>query len=120
LKERVAVLLGTVQFRLNVKVMLPENATLEDAEKAAWATIGNDPFRSWTLLDDLGLGPSMPSQSMTFLKWAYGVSRRPSPMASNGRSSGRRRTEPARPGHMLSAGSQKERPAPLGEGCTRP
>ncbi len=68
MKERVAVLFGTVQFRLNVKVMLPENATLEDAEKAAWATIGNDPFRSWTLLDDLGLGPSMPLSINDFLE----------------------------------------------------
>ena len=66
--ERVAVLLGTVQFRLNVKVMVSENATLEDAEKAAWATIGNDPFRCWTLLDDLGLGPSMPLSINDFLE----------------------------------------------------
>jgi hypothetical protein len=70
MKECVAVLLGTVQFRLNVKVMLPENATLDDAEKAAWAIIGNDPFRSWTLLDDLGLGPSMPLSINDFLEIA--------------------------------------------------
>ena len=66
--ERVAVLLGTVQFRLNVKVMVSENATLEDAEKAAWATIGHDSFRCWTLLDDLGLGPSMPLSINDFLE----------------------------------------------------
>jgi hypothetical protein len=68
MKERVAVLLGTVQFRLSVKVMVPENATFEDAEKAAWATIGNDPVRCWTLLDDLGVGPSMPLSLNDFLE----------------------------------------------------
>jgi hypothetical protein len=31
--ERVAVLLGTVQFRLQVKVNVPERATLVDAEE---------------------------------------------------------------------------------------
>jgi hypothetical protein len=31
--ECVAVLLGTVQFRLKVKVVIPENATLNDAKK---------------------------------------------------------------------------------------
>ena len=30
--ERVAVLLGTVQFRLKLKVSLPESATLADAQ----------------------------------------------------------------------------------------
>ena len=35
----VAVLLGTVQFRLKVKVVVPENATLKDAEKALGRTI---------------------------------------------------------------------------------
>jgi hypothetical protein len=34
--ERVAVLLGTVQYRLKVKVVVPEKAPLEGAEKAAW------------------------------------------------------------------------------------
>ncbi len=37
--ECVAVLLGTVQFRLKVKVVVPENATLKDAEKAALTAI---------------------------------------------------------------------------------
>ena len=51
--ERVAVLLGTVQFRLKVNVIVPEKATLKDAEKAAWATIGDDPIKDWTLVDEL-------------------------------------------------------------------
>jgi hypothetical protein len=34
--ERVAVLLGTGHYRLKVKVVVREKATLEDAEKAAW------------------------------------------------------------------------------------
>ena len=34
--ERVALLLGTVQHRLKVKVVVPEKAQLEGAEKAAW------------------------------------------------------------------------------------
>ena len=54
--ERVAVLLGTVQFRLQVKVNVPERATLVDAEEAAWATLREDPVRSWTLVDELGVG----------------------------------------------------------------
>ena len=47
--ECVAVLLGTVQFRLKVKVVVPENATLKDAEKAALTAIKN-----WTLVDEFG------------------------------------------------------------------
>jgi hypothetical protein len=54
--ERVAVLLGTVQFRLKVKVNVPERATLADAEKAARATLADDPVRKWTLVDELGVG----------------------------------------------------------------
>jgi hypothetical protein len=54
--ERVAVLLGTVQFRLKVKLNLPESATLVDAEKATWATLREDPIRKWTLVDELGVG----------------------------------------------------------------
>jgi hypothetical protein len=42
---RVAVLLGTVQFHLKVNVVVPENATLKDAEKAALAAIEGDPIR---------------------------------------------------------------------------
>jgi hypothetical protein len=37
--ERVVVLLGTVQFRLKVKVDVSESATLANAEKAAQATL---------------------------------------------------------------------------------
>jgi hypothetical protein len=54
--ERVAVLLGTVQFRLKVKVNIPESATLADAEKAARSTLADDPVRNWTLVDELGVG----------------------------------------------------------------
>jgi hypothetical protein len=54
--ERAAVLLGTVQFRLKVKVDVPESATLADAERAAQATLADDPVRKWTLVDELGVG----------------------------------------------------------------
>jgi hypothetical protein len=54
--ERVAVLLGTVQFRLKVKLNLSESATPGDAEKAVWATLREDPVRKWTLVDELGVG----------------------------------------------------------------
>ena len=54
--ERVAVLLGTVQFRLKLKVNVSESATLADAEKAARATLAQDPVRKWTLVDELGAG----------------------------------------------------------------
>jgi hypothetical protein len=50
----VAVLLGTVQFRLKVKVVVPENATLKDAEKAALAAIEDDPIKNWTQVDEFG------------------------------------------------------------------
>jgi hypothetical protein len=50
--ERVAVLLGTVQFRLRLKVNVSESATL----KAARATLAQDPVRKWTLVDELGAG----------------------------------------------------------------
>ena len=53
---RVAVLLGTVQFRPKVKVNVPECATLADAEKAAQAMLADDPVRKWTLVDELGVG----------------------------------------------------------------
>jgi hypothetical protein len=54
--ERVAVLLGTVQLRLKVKVNVPESATLADAEKAARSTLVDDPVKNWTLVDELGGG----------------------------------------------------------------
>jgi hypothetical protein len=54
--ERVAVLLGTVQFRLKVKVNIPESTTLADAEEAARSTLADDPARNWTLVDELGVG----------------------------------------------------------------
>jgi hypothetical protein len=54
--ERAAVLLGTVQFRLKVKVNIPDSATLADAEKAALSTLADDPVRKWTLVDELGVG----------------------------------------------------------------
>jgi len=53
--ERVAVLLGAVQFRLKVKGNVPESTTLVDAEKAAWAMLRQHPVRSWTLVDELGI-----------------------------------------------------------------
>jgi hypothetical protein len=53
--ERVAVLLGTVQFRLKVKGNVPESTTLVDAGKAAWAMLRQHPVRSWTLVDELGV-----------------------------------------------------------------
>jgi hypothetical protein len=49
--ERVAVLLGTVQFRLKLKVSLPESATLADAENVARSTLAGGPARKWTLVD---------------------------------------------------------------------
>jgi hypothetical protein len=54
--ERVAVLLGTVQFRLEVKINVPESVTLADAEKAARSTLVDEPVRNWTLVDELGAG----------------------------------------------------------------
>jgi hypothetical protein len=54
--ERVAVLLGTVQFRLKLKVNLPESATLADAENVALSTLADGPVRKWTLVEELGDG----------------------------------------------------------------
>ena len=54
--ERVVVLLGTAQFRLKVKVNVPETATLADAEKAARSTLADNPVRNWMLIDELGGG----------------------------------------------------------------
>jgi hypothetical protein len=54
--ERVAVLLGTVQFRLKLKVNLPESATLADAENVSRSILTDDPVRKWTLVDELGGG----------------------------------------------------------------
>jgi hypothetical protein len=54
--ERVAVLLGTVQFCLKLKVNLPASATLADAEYVARSTLADDPVRKWTLVDELGAG----------------------------------------------------------------
>ncbi len=48
--ERVAVLLGTVQFRLKLKVNLPESATLADAENVARSTLADGPVRKWALV----------------------------------------------------------------------
>lgn len=56
---------GTVQFRLKIKVNVPECATLADAEKAAQATLADGPVRKWTLVDELGLVTLSSSQSMT-------------------------------------------------------
>jgi hypothetical protein len=50
--ECVAVLLGTVQFHLKVKVVVPENATLRDTEEAALAAIEDDPIKNWTLVEE--------------------------------------------------------------------
>jgi hypothetical protein len=68
--ERIAVLLGTVQFRLTIKVIVPENATPEEVEKATLAMIADAPTENWTLVDDLGLGPSMPLSLNDFLEVA--------------------------------------------------
>ena len=68
--ERVAVLLGTVQFRLAVRITVPDNATLDDAEKAAWATIGNYPIKDWTLVDELGVGHPVPLSLNDFVEVA--------------------------------------------------
>ena len=54
--ERVAVLLGTVQFRLKLKVNLPDRATLAEAEDVARSTLADGPVRKWTLVDELGCG----------------------------------------------------------------
>jgi hypothetical protein len=54
--ERAAVLLGTAQFRLKVKIAVPEGATLADVEDTVRSTIVDDPIRTWTLVDDLGIG----------------------------------------------------------------
>jgi len=66
--ERVAVLLGTVQYRLKVKVVVPEKATLQDAEKAAWAKIADAPVSNWTLVDELGVGHVVPLSLNDFLE----------------------------------------------------
>ncbi len=63
-----AVLLGTVQFRLKVKVNVPESATLADAEKAAWSTLVDDPIRNWTRVDELGVGHRVPLTINDFLE----------------------------------------------------
>jgi hypothetical protein len=39
-----------------VKVNVPESATLADAEKAAQATLADDPVRKWKWVDELGVG----------------------------------------------------------------
>ena len=72
--ERVAVLLGTVQFRLAIRIIVPENATIDDAEKAAWATIGDYPIKDWTLVDELGVGHPCPSHLTTLSRWPCNAS----------------------------------------------
>jgi hypothetical protein len=52
--ERVAVLVGTAQFRLKVKVNVPEGATLADVESTVRSTIVDDPIRNWTLVGRVG------------------------------------------------------------------
>jgi hypothetical protein len=52
---RVAVLLGTAQFRLKVKIDIPEGATIAEVENAVRSTIVDDPVQ-WTLVDELGVG----------------------------------------------------------------
>jgi hypothetical protein len=54
--ERVAVMLGTAQFRLKIKIDVPDAATLADAEKAARSLFVTTPVRNWTLVDELGAG----------------------------------------------------------------
>jgi hypothetical protein len=91
--ERVAVLLGTVQYRLKVKVVVPEKATLQDAEKAAWTKIADAPVSNWTLVDELGVAMLCRSHSTTFWKSVCRASRHPCPMTSGRKSFGRRRIE---------------------------
>jgi hypothetical protein len=66
--ERVAVLLGTVQFRLKLKVSLPESATLADAENAARSTLADGPARKWTLVDEFGGGHPVQLAANDFLE----------------------------------------------------
>ena len=66
--ERVAVLLDTVQFRLKLKVSLPESATLADAENVARSTLADGPARKWTLVDELGGGHPVQLAANDFLK----------------------------------------------------
>ena len=68
--ERVAVLLGTVQFRLRLKVDLPEGATLADAEGIARSTIADGPIRKWTLVDELGRGHPVQLAVNDFLEFS--------------------------------------------------
>ena len=42
-----------------LKVKGNESTTLVDAEKAAWAMLRQHPVRSWTLVDELGVGHSV-------------------------------------------------------------
>jgi hypothetical protein len=51
----VAVLLGTAQFCLKVKIDVPDGATVADVETAARSTLVDD-VRNWTLVDELGVG----------------------------------------------------------------
>jgi hypothetical protein len=65
---RVAVLLGTVQFSLRVKVIASKNATPEGIESAAWAAIADDRVTYWTLVDELGVGHPVPLSRSDFLE----------------------------------------------------
>jgi hypothetical protein len=73
--ERVAVLLGTVQFRLKLKVNLPDRATLAEAEDVARSTLADGPVRKWTLVDELGCGHPVQLAVNDFLEKAYKASR---------------------------------------------
>ena len=73
--ERVAVLLGTVQFRLKLKVNLPESAALADAENVARSTLADGPVRKWTLVDELGDGHPVQLAVNDSSKLAYKASR---------------------------------------------
>ena len=66
--ERVAVLLDTVQFRLKLKVSLPESATLADAENVARSTLADGPARKWTLVDEFGGGHPVQLAANDFLE----------------------------------------------------
>jgi hypothetical protein len=67
--ERVAVLLGTVQFRLAIRIIVPENATIDDAEKAAWATIGNYPLNDFVEVALQRVETSVPDDQQPEILW---------------------------------------------------
>jgi hypothetical protein len=67
----VAVLIGTVQLQLAVKVVVPpddDGAAPRVIEKIALETIGDNGYGNWTLLDDLGVGITFPLHRDDFVE----------------------------------------------------